>query len=277
MGKYGPIIALHYACLDPSIITQEIFEEAHSAVIMSGKLRPTAMYRDLLGITNCVDREYPSPFPPENKLSIIIPETTTKYSLRGEQMFRHIGQLCGEINAAIPGNVAFFFPSYQLLDAIYPHFVNGNKKIFREKQTFTKEEKEQFITEFKETTSHTGGVLLAVVGANFAEGIDFPGDLLNGVVIVGLPLSRPDIKTRATIDYYEQKFGKGWDYGYIFPAMNKCFQSAGRCIRSETDRGVILYLEERFAWPRYFNLFARENLMVTKEWKPKINEFFSKT
>ena len=139
----------------------------------------------------------------------------------------------------------------------------------------TKDDKETLLTQFKDA-KHTGGLLLGVCGANFAEGIDFPGDLLQGVVIIGLPLAKPDLKTRAMITYYDLKFGRGWDYGYTFPALNKCFQSAGRCIRSETDRGAIIYLDERFAWQTYFNCFPKEGLRVSKDYKRLLEEFFAK-
>jgi len=140
----------------------------------------------------------------------------------------------------------------------------------------SKEEKENFLEEFK-SERKKGGVLLGVSGANFAEGVDLPGDLLNGVVVVGLPLGKPDLKTREVINYYEKKFGQGWDYGYIFPAMTKCIQSAGRCIRSETDKGAVIFLDERFAWERYYNCFPdRVGLRVTKEYEKLLRDFFER-
>ncbi len=273
-GKYGPVTIVNYSCLDPSIITANIFEQCHSALLMSGTLRPLSFYREILGMSNVTEKEYRSPFPAENKLSIVIPETTTKFTARSSGMYQSIAGKCQEINETIPGNMAFFFPSYDLLQQIRPFFDSGRKRLFTEKQEFSKEEKEQFLVEFKDQQERSGGVLFAVAGANFAEGVDFPGKMLNGVVVVGLPLSTPDLKTRETIKYYDQKYGKGWEYGYVFPALNKCFQSAGRCIRSAEDRGVIIYLDERFTQQQYFQWFDKENLLVTKNWKPLVEEFF---
>jgi len=136
-----------------------------------------------------------------------------------------------------------------------------------------KEEKEEFLNSFKEESGR-GGVLLGVMGGSFGEGIDLPGDLLRGVVVVGVPLGRPDLKTREVMRYYDEKFGQGWNYGYLFPAMNKCFQSAGRCIRSATDKGVVVYLDERFTWDTYFRCFPREGLLVSKKYEKIIGEFF---
>ncbi|MBI2125078.1 ATP-dependent DNA helicase [Candidatus Woesearchaeota archaeon] len=271
-SNYGSVTTLSYQCLDPRIITEPIFKQIFTGVIMSGTLTPLFMYRDILGITRAVEKEYGSPFPPENKLSLVIPETSTKYNLRGEAMFQKIAGICSELANLIPGNVAFFFPSYQLRDSIANH-LRSPKKLFFEKKDMTTEDKNIFLAEFKAHKSQ-GGILLGVSGANFAEGVDFPGDLLNGVVVVGLPLGKPDLYTKEIVKYYEEKFGKGWDYGYIYPAMSKCIQSAGRCIRSETDKGAVIYLDERFAWQNYYACLPREGLRVTKEYVGMLQEFF---
>ncbi|MFH1276720.1 MAG: ATP-dependent DNA helicase [Candidatus Woesearchaeota archaeon] len=273
--KYGDIITLNYSCLDPSFISKDIFSQVHSGLIMSGTLNPTFMFKDLLAIEKGIEKEYKSPFPPENKLNIVIPETTTKFTLRNESMYKNIAEKCSEIITLTPGNIALFFPSYYMRDLI-SNFIKSPKKFFWEKSEMSKEEKEMLLDDFKRE-KEIGGVLLGVTGANFAEGIDFPGDLLNGVIVVGLPLGKPNLKTTELIKYYDTKFKKGWDYGYTYPAMSKCIQSAGRCIRSETDKGVVIYLDERFAWQRYYDCFPeRVGLIVTKDYKNKIKEFFEK-
>ena len=104
------------------------------------------------------------------------------------------------------------------------------------------QEKQEFLDNFR-LYKKVGAVLMGVITGNFGEGIDLPGDELQGVIIVGLPLQKPDLETEVLIKYYDNKFKKGWDYGYLFPAFNKTLQSAGRCIRSETDRGVIIFLD----------------------------------
>lgn len=267
---------LRYNCLDPALVTREIFSGVHAAVLMSGTLQPTFMYKDILGIetSHCLEKVYASPFPPENKLSLIVPETSTKYELRGTAMYKSIADKSSSLLRHIPGNVALFFPSYALRDAI-GQFIQTERKVFWEKPDMTKEEKENFLEQFKAGKQH-GGILLGVIGANFAEGVDFPGDILNGVLVIGLPLARPDLQTKESIRYYDERFGKGWDYGYLYPAMAKCIQSAGRCIRSETDRGVTIYLDERFAWQRYYTCLPREGLIVTKQGEELLHKFFKK-
>ena len=272
-GKYGRFVSLSYHCLDPSLVTKKIFDQVHSAVLMSGTLNPTFMYNDILGM-ECLEKEYPNPFPMENKLTLIVPETTTKYNLRGEAMYQKIADKCSEMLDLIPGNCAIFFPSYYLRDQIGFKIKEGKKK-FWEKGEMSKDEKEEFLDGFKQEKCR-GGVLLGVMGGSFGEGVDLPGDLLQGVIIVGVPLGTPDLKTKEVIKYFDNKFAKGWDYGYLFPAMNKCFQSSGRCIRSSTDKGAVIYLDERFSWQNYFRCFPKEGLIVTKDYNKFLGKFFKR-
>lgn len=268
---YGPLACLSYDCLDPSLATKEIFEKVHSAVLMSGTLQPTFMYNDILNVKG-TEKDYPNPFPPENKLALIVPETTTRYSLRSKEMYQRISQKCSEILRFIPGNCTVFFPSYELRDLIGLK-IETQKKKFWEKAEMAKEEKEALLAEFKKEKDQ-GGILLGVMGGNFGEGIDLPGDFLQGVIVIGVPLSRPNLRTKELVKYFEKKYNHGWEYGYLYPAMNKCFQSAGRCIRAAEDRGVVVFLDERFAWQDYLCCFPKENLIITKDFEKYLKKFF---
>lgn len=275
-AKTDSEIILAYRCLDPSMITREVIAASHSTIIMSGTLLPTAMYKDVLGFPeNTEEAEYESPFAEENKLSIIIPETTTKFSRRSDEQFERIGEICAEIVNEVPGNCAVFFPSYQLRDAVYRYFFGRcTKTTLLEAPGMAKPEKAEMLERFKQY-SKTGAVLLGAIAGNFSEGIDLPGDLLKCVIVVGLPLRQPDLETKELIAYYEKKFGRGWDYGYVMPAFNKSLQSTGRCIRTETDKGCIVYLDERYAWPMYKRCFPQDSrIHITTEYKPLVRAFF---
>ena len=120
-----------------------------------------------------------------------------------------------------------------------------------------------------------GSVLFAVSGGSFSEGVDLPGEELKGVIIVGLPLSKPDIETKSLIEYYDHRFSRGWDYAYMFPAMIRVIQGAGRCIRSEKDKGVIIYLDERYSLSNYFRCFPKDfKAKITKLPEEHIKKFF---
>ncbi|MCX6707812.1 MAG: ATP-dependent DNA helicase [Candidatus Woesearchaeota archaeon] len=271
-----PLLTLKNRCLDPSVITKDVISGAHSTIVMSGTLTPTDMYKSLLGFPEeTVEKEYESPFMEENKLTIVIPETTTKFSMRNDAQFKRIAEITSEIANEVPGNSAIFFPSYDFRDKVYKHFYDMCRKTtFLEQPRMTKEEKTNFIENFKEQEK-AGAVLLGVATGSFGEGIDLPGDFLKAVVVVGLPLNQPDLETKELINYFNKKFSKGWDYGYIFPAFNKCLQNAGRCIRSETDRGVVVFLDERYVWPMYRRCFPQDSeIKVSRHYKELIEEFF---
>ncbi len=275
--KKPKAIILSYRCLDPSLVTREIINNAHSTIIMSGTLTPTPMYKDLLGFKeNTVEKLYKSPFPVKNRLNIIIPETSTKYSLRNEKQFRRIAKICADIVNEVPGNSALFFPSYVIRDSVNHFFSRLCKKtIFLEIPNLSKEEKKELLDKFK-SYKDSGAVLLCVASGSFGEGIDLPG-ILKCVVVIGIPLKKPDLEAGALIDYYDMKFGRGFDYGYRFPGFNKSLQGAGRCIRSSTDRGVIIFLDQRYAWPTYFKCFPIDlDIKITKNYLKEIKNFFSK-
>jgi DNA excision repair protein ERCC-2 len=277
-GLREEILSLNYKCMDPGVISRQVLEKAASTILMSGTLTPTYMYREVLGLQEGRTKEITleSPFPEENRLSIIIPKTSTKFTARSEEQYKEIASITTRIVNAIPGNSAVFFPSFKLRDDVYRHMRDCEKTVFVERPGLTKKEKEELLENFK-SYKNSGAVLIGVISGSFGEGIDLPGDYLKGVVVVGLPLQKPDLETKAMIDYYEKKFGKGWDYGYLFPAFNKTLQSAGRCIRSETDRGVIVFLDERYEWPTYKRCFPRTwNLKVTMLYEGMIKGFFEK-
>ena len=235
------------------------------------------MYKDLLGFpknTRCI--KYDDPFPEKNRLSLIVPKTTTKYTMRNDFQYKDIARNCAELIEAINGNTIVFFPSYYILEKVLSFF-RTKRKFFKEQQGLVKEEKHKLLDKFKEQKDK-GAVLFAVISANFAEGIDLPGDLLKGVIIVGLPLQKPDLETKELINYYEQKYESGWDYGYIYPAFNKALQSAGRCIRSETDKGVIIFLDERYSWPQYTKYFPEDySIDISTDFKAEISEFLKES
>jgi len=286
IGKFmdEPYVKLSLKCLDPSLVTKEIVQDAHSVICMSGTLTPTEMYADLLGFDARTEKaEFTSPFSKDNVLRLVVPDVTTKYTSRNEAQFAKIGKICSEIAESVPGNIAYFFPSYSMRDTIAKYMSkNVKKKIFSEDPRMNKQQRHEFLEKFKQMSvdkakdkKNDSAILLAAATGSFGEGIDLPGDYLKGVVIVGLPLSPPDLETNALIQYYNKKYGKGWDYGYVFPAITKCMQGAGRCIRTETDRGIIAFLDERFAWPHYSRCFPPDyNLKISRDWTADIEEFF---
>ncbi len=274
VSRKDMFVTLSVRCLDPALVTKDVFDSCYDAIVMSGTLSPTAMYADVLGISNATQMSFPSPFPEKNRLSMIVPRTTTKFTMRSERQYREIARLCADVSNRLAGPVMLFFPSYSVRDSVAEFFGDGyDGFVFYEKPGMQKGDKQQLLDKF---SSKSRSVLMCVASGSFGEGVDLPG-VLKGVIVIGLPLDKPDLETTELISYYDKKFGKGWEYGYTLPAMTRCIQNAGRCIRSEKDRGVLVFLDERYAWPRYRLCFPPEwKLNITLDYADEISRFFGR-
>ena len=258
----GKDYAFMVKALDPSEIAGPIVNKVHSFIAISGTLRPLEMFSRLLGADDANLIEIKSPFPKNNRLDLIVPFGTTKYDKRTGEMIQILADTIENSLNNIPGNVIVFFPSYYLLESISARMKSSaGKKLLMERRAFNNEEKKKLLNEFK---SHAlqGAVLFSVVSGSFGEGIDLPGNLLRGVIVIGLPFEVPDLETKSLIEYYTDRFGKGWEYAYIYPAFNRIFQNAGRLIRTEEDKGVVMYIDSRYAWSNYKKLLNTDSAVL---------------
>lgn len=254
----GPGGKFAFRLLDPSVLSRRVFERVHATLLMSGTLHPPEMYADLLGIP--ADRRrirrYESPFPKENRLLLAHPHITTLYARRTADMYDLMAREVAAIASAVPGNVAAFFPSYEILAECLERIrrLGGDKRLLVERPDWDKARRDGALVALRLARADgPGALLLGVQGGSLSEGVDYEDNLLAAVLVVGLPLSPPNVEVEALKDYYAKKFGpsKGYDYAYVFPAVNKVLQAAGRPIRSERDRAAIVLLEGRLLTPRY--------------------------
>ena len=268
---------LELICLDPSISSRDVFNLCYASVLMSGTLVPLRMYSNLLDLEEgrVILKEYKSPFPRENRLNLIVSGVTTRFSKRDEFMYRKYATMISKILSKIPGNVAVFFPSYEFMNSVMNFISISRKEILVEKKNMKKEDRVELYKRLVAMANKRGCVLFGVQAGSLSEGIDYANNLLNGVIVVGLPLEIPSLEVKSLIEYYDFKFERGWDYGYIYPAMNRALQAAGRCIRSETDKGVIVLMDERFRWKNYRKCFPLDfEFIVTETPERYIEKFF---
>jgi len=274
--------ALYFKLLDPSTISAPILAGAHATILMSGTLCPAEMYADVLGATpdrlkgkELVLREYKSPFPEENRRIVVTPELTTRYTERGEAMYRKLAVKISEVARAVEGGMAVFFPSYELLNVIAAYFppdVRGRAMV--ERREMGKEEKNRLYQRLRQSAQ---GILLAVQGGSLSEGMDYEANILKAIIVVGLPLSPPTLEVKTIEEYYTQKYGakKGRLYGYLYPAITKVLQAAGRGIRSEQDRCIIVLMDYRFAQTPYKNCLPSDfTVTVTDKAEMLCQQFF---
>ncbi len=174
--------------------------------------------------------------------------------------------------------VAVYVPiANSLFESIEPYIEeNSSRKLMKQKSGMNSEERTKLLSEFRARGKSFGAVLLAVSAGSFAEGIDFLGDQLLCAVIVGVPLGEMDLETQCLVSYYQKKFGEGWHYAYIYPAMTRAIQASGRVIRDETDRGVVAFLDKRYLWSTYRKCFPKDfELIDSSEPEKLVEEFWS--
>jgi DNA excision repair protein ERCC-2 len=143
------------------------------------------------------------------------------------------------------------------------------RPVFVEAQGMQSKVNDHLIRQFKSCAGKGGAVLLGVQGGRASEGADYPGKEMETAIVVGVPYAQPTPRVEAQISFYERQFPRhGRDYGYVWPALRKASQAAGRPIRSLEDRGAIILLDYRFATTYcrlYLPLWIRENLKIISD------------
>ena len=247
-------------CVNPAANLQNYLEQGNSTIFFSATLLPIRYYKKLLSVETDDYAVYAeSPFPEENRLLIIGRDVSTRYTQRGQIMYRRIAEYIAAVAEARRGNYMAFFPSYRFMEDVYEEFIRRAPGITAvvQSQFMDEKEREQFLERF-EASDSAGLVGFCVMGGIFSEGIDLAADRLIGAVVVGTGLPQVCNDREIVKQYFDSRGMDGFDYSYRYPGMNKVLQSAGRVIRTENDRGIIVLLDDRFCQKRYQELFPRE-------------------
>lgn len=247
-------------CIDPSKLLKAAMDKQRASIIFSATLSPTDYYVNMLGgDKDSRTQVLPSPFPEENLCLIVNDKHSTRYKER-EKSLDSIAKDISTVIEGRRGNYLVFFPSYSYMEKVY----EGFKELCPEHNTaiqtpdMKEDEKEMFLRHFSDSESITG---FGVMGGMFSEGIDLTGDKLIGCIIIGVGLPKLCLERDIIRDYFNRKNSKGFEYSYIYPGMNKVLQAAGRVIRTEHDRGIVMLIDDRFSSGVYRGLYP-------KEWKP---------
>ncbi|MBP3569450.1 MAG: ATP-dependent DNA helicase [Lachnospiraceae bacterium] len=291
---------LKLLCMEPAKQLKERMAKGRSAVLFSATLLPINYYKEQLGGEAEDYAIYvPSPFDTEKRLLMVGRDVSTKYTRRTADEYEKIALYLDYFVSARLGNYFVFFPSYQMMekvtelaetmlgwkqgetetDGMFCFEENSAVRLFVQKSGMTEQEKEQFLAAFAEQPEKST-VGFCVMGGIFGEGIDLKNDRLIGTVVVGTGLPMVCDERELFKFYFDEKNGRGFDYAYLYPGMNKVMQSAGRVIRTTEDTGTILLLDERFLTTAYQNLFPREwfpyETVTAASMKELLHEFWEK-
>lgn len=233
-------------CCDASALIEGCYLDYRQVVGFSATLKPFDYYARLSGLNpdRVLTAEFHSPFPAKRRKLLIIPQISTRYAHR-ERNYPKVAEALQRIVALHPGNYLAFFPSFEFLERVAllfrapPGFV-VLKQLRRMQPSGTGEILERL-------RSREAPILVfAVQGGTFSEGVDYAGEMAIGAFVIGPPLPGFDLEREQMKAYYQRRYGAGVEYAYTIPAMAKAIQSAGRVIRSEEDRGVIVLMDDRF-------------------------------
>lgn len=273
-------LKLKIFCKDPSKFLGKIFDSAHATVALSATLEPFEFYRKTLGFPDdrTAELSLPSPFPRDNRKIVVVPEIDTTYKRRAEQ-YEKIATTVADIADAGEGNFLALFPSYAFLREIAERMPPTQKRVMVQRNDMTDYERNAILDILRDRPKR-GNLILAVSGGMYAEGVDYAGDMLSGVMVIGPALPQVSFEQELLKQYYDEQYGAGFEFAYLIPGMTRVVQSAGRVIRSEHDVGVIALLCRRFTQESYTRYFPADwyeqtpRELVTRKAASEIRSFF---
>ncbi len=251
--KENNIYHLEIKCFDASsYILDTVKKETDGIVFFSATLNPINYYMDLITHGEGKYLSLDSPFDP-SKLKVIVNDSiSTKFKDR-EYTILDIVKDIKTLVSIKKGNYIVFFSSYQYLELCLPHLTDLETNLVVQTKDLTIEERNNILSEFCDSSrAHLG---LFVLGGSFSEGIDYVGDALNGVIIVGVGLPQVNIENELAKEFFEEKYGTGFDYAYTYPGFAKIVQAAGRVIRTDKDYGTVILIDKRFKYKKYKELY----------------------
>lgn len=241
---------LKVTCCDASRKLAERHAQFANVVAFSATLKPFDFHLKTLGFDpeSTYTAEYQSPFPRENRKILVIPQISTKMRDR-EHNYHKIKDTIEKVTALKRGNYFVFFPSFDFLNRVAAIAELPGFRVLRQERDMRRGRIEEYVRALGDKDTPT--IIFAVQGGVFSEGVDYPGDMLIGALIVGPALPVFDFERELLRQYFEEKDGHGFDYAYTYPAMTRVVQSAGRVIRSPEDRGLIVLMDRRFLSENY--------------------------
>jgi DNA excision repair protein ERCC-2 len=257
--KEAQEVRLMLYCVDPSKNLKEYLTKCYSAIFFSATMSPIKYYISMLGGNDKTYRlKLQSPFKKDN-LKVYVSAINIRYTHRQKTLSTVRSKILKFVKEEM-GNYIVFSPSYAYMDLLYDEIIKSEVndfQIIKQKANMSEEEKNAFLGEFKIKNNL---LMFCVLGGMFSEGIDLPGEQLIGSIIIGVGYPMIDMRNEIIKDFYGEN---GYDYAYVFPGINKVQQAAGRVIRTETDAGRILLVDDRYTTSKY-------KMLLPNEWFPII-------
>jgi DNA excision repair protein ERCC-2 len=247
-------VTLH--CVNAGPLLREVLSKFRTTVAFSATLKPFAFHKAMCGFDEerVVTKEFDSPFPPGNRCLIAIPQVSTAWKDRPRSTPR-IAEVIERVTATRRGNYIAFFPSFDLMRQTKPMIKAEGFEIVEQPPKAPQSWVKDMMATFK---NRRNILLLAVQGGVLSEGIDLPGEALIGTFVIGPALSMVTPEREERRRLLGAAGGDGFAKAYIYPAMARSIQSAGRVLRTPHDRGVIVLMDPRFLQKPYSDSFPTD-------------------
>ena len=297
--KDGSFI-LRLFCVNPSVNLKECMKKGRSTILFSATLLPIQYYKELLGAEEGDYEVYAkSVFASERKALFIGKDVTSRYSRRTDMEYYNIASYIYEIIKNRHGNYMIFFPSHAFLQEVYgvfeQYFMDESQmECVLQEDYMNERAREDFLNRFAwnddcdlsavigmdvEIEEEKSLLGFCVLGGIFSEGIDLKNDSLIGAIIVGTGIPQVCNEREILKNYFDASCGRGFDYAYLYPGMNKVLQAAGRVIRTADDVGIVALLDERFLNRSYQKMFPREwdeyEVVTTDQVSKRVERFWN--
>ena len=255
-GRGSQGLALGLVCLDPSRLLARCQLRAHAVIAFSATLSPQGWMRQLTGLgAEAVCRRLTSPFSAAQLEVELATGIDTRYRQR-DASAADLVQCIARFLRAQQGNCIVYFPSYRYLENILALMQADdsalrNRRLWRQTAEQDASQREEL---FQVLRDESNVAAFCILGGVFSEGVDLPGELLSAVIIVGVGLPQVGSERESLRQWYQEVYGAGFEYAYLYPAMQKVDQALGRVVRTEADSGRALLIDSRYSWPAYRQL-----------------------
>lgn len=240
--------------VDPSERVRAITRDFGMCIFFSATLSPKNYYLGMLGGEEEDFLDLPSPFDPEN-FKILTCPISTFYHDRARTADLAATIIANAVSSRV-GNYMVFFPSFEYMNRVVEAYraLRPRDLILCQSPQMNETAREDYLAAFsvKRNVRLLG---FAVLGGLFSEGVDLVGDKLLGEVLFGVGIPPPTPEAEAVRRRFDARDEDGTALGYTYPGFNRVLQSAGRVIRTATDRGFLILCDERYLSDGFSNLF----------------------
>ena len=224
-----------------------------SATLSIGENNETLGYvKNRIGADNIKTAKIGSPFNYQSQMKIYLAQDIS--DPRSDQYEDDLGNWIISFIKKSNGNAFILFTSYKLMNSVYGKISavleeNGFNLYIQGKNI----PRSKLLSMFRKDNN---GVLFGT--DSFWTGVDVPGDSLSNVIVTRIPFavpSHPLIESR--LEQIEKIGGNPFLEYSVPEAILKLRQGVGRLIRSTSDKGFVVILDNRILKKKYGKAFIR--------------------